>query len=66
MNIPLIVLLVINNWYLIHFTYFYSPYTKNIIKYLGTSSKNLIEGAVGLTSTKDLLDILWEKKLLTH
>ena len=58
MNIPLIVLLVINYWYLIHFTYLYCSYTKNRIKYLGTSSKSLIEGTVGLTSTKDLLDIL--------
>ena len=58
MNIPLILLLVINYWSSIHCTYFYCSYTKNKIKYLGTSSKTLIEGDVGLTSTKDLLDIL--------
>ena len=58
MYIPLIVLLVINDWYSIHFNYFCCSYTKNRIKYLSTSSKKLIEGAVGLTSTKDLLDIL--------
>ena len=58
MNIHIIVLLVINDWYPIHFTYFYCSYTKNRIKYLGTSSKSLIEGTVGLTSTKDLLDSL--------
>ena len=58
MNIPLIVLLVIDYWSSIYFTYFYCSYTKNKIKYLGTSSKKLIEGAVGLTSRKDLLDIL--------
>ena len=28
------------------------------MKYLGTSSKSLIEGAVSLTSNMDLLDIL--------
>ena len=28
------------------------------MKYMGTSSKSLIEGAVSLTSTKDLQDIL--------
>ena len=58
MNVPLIVLLVINYWYSIHFTYLYLSYTKNIMKYLGTSSKTFIEGAVSLTSTKDLQDIL--------
>ena len=58
MNIPLIVLLLIKYWYSIHFTYFYFSYTKNRIKYLGTSSKSLIEGAISLTSTKDLKDII--------
>ena len=58
MNTPLIVLLVINYWYSIHFTYFYCSYTKNGMKYLGTSTKSLIESAVSLTSTKDLQEIL--------
>ena len=65
MNIPLIVLLVIIGWYPIHFTYFYGSYTKNRIKYLGTSSKRLIEGPIGLTSTKDLLDLLVRQNI-TH
>ena len=63
MNIPLIVLLVINDWYSINFTYFYCSYTKNIMKYVGTSSKSLIEGAVSLTSPKDLLDILVKENI---
>ena len=58
MNIPLILLLVINHWYSIHFTYFYWSYTKNRLEYLGTSSKSLIEGAVSFTSTKYLQEIL--------
>ena len=58
MNNPLIVLLVINYWSSTHFTYFYCSYTNSNIKYLGTSSKNLIWGAFGLTSTEDMLDIL--------
>ena len=57
MNIPLIVLLVMNYWYSIHFTYLYCSYTKNIMKYLRKSSKSLIEGAFSLTSTKDLQQI---------
>ena len=63
MNIPIIVLLVINYWYLIHFTYFYCSYTNNIIEYLCTSSNSLIEGTVVVTSTKDLLDILVRKNI---
>ena len=58
MNIPLILLSVINFWYSIHFGSFYCSYTNNKMKYLGTSSKILIEGAVSLTSTKNLQDIL--------
>ena len=57
MNIPLIVLLVINYCYLNHFTYFYCSCTKNIMIHLGTSSRSFIEGSVRLTSTKDLQDI---------
>ena len=33
------------------------------MKYLGKSSKKLIEGAVSLTSTKDLLDIFLRKNI---
>ena len=44
----------INYWYSIHFSYVYCSYTKNIMKYLGISSKILIGGAVSLTSTKDM------------
>ena len=54
MNAPIVVLLLINYWYLIHFTYFYCYYTKNRIKYLGKSSRLLIKGDVRMTSTKDL------------
>ena len=63
MNIPLIVLLVINYWYLIHFTYLLWSYTKNRMEYLGTSSRSLIEGAVILTSKKDLQDIIVRENL---
>ena len=63
MNTPLIVLLVLNYWYSIHFTYFYCSYKNNRIKYLGTSSKNLIKGAVSLTSTKDLQEILLRENI---
>ena len=58
MNIPLIVLLVINYWYSIDFTCLYFSYIKNRMKNIGTSSKSFIEGAVSLTSTKDLQNIL--------
>ena len=63
MNTPLIVLLVLNYWYSIHFTYFYCSYKNNRIKYMGTSSKNLIKGAVSLTSTKDLQEILLRENI---
>ena len=58
MNIPLIVLLVINYWYSINFTCFCCSYKKNRMKYLVTSSKILIEGAVSLTSKKYLQYII--------
>ena len=65
MNIPLIVLLAINYWYPIHFTCFYYSYKNNRMKYLGTSSKNFIEGSVSLTSTKEMQDII-ERKNATY
>ena len=64
MNIPLIVLLIINYWYSIHFTYFCCSYTKNIMKYLSTSSRSLIEGNVSLTSTKDQQEILMRENII--
>ena len=65
MNIPLIVLLVIKYGYSIHFTCFYCSYKNNKIKYLGTSSKILIEGSVSLTHTKEMQDIL-ERQNVTY
>ena len=58
MNLPLILLLVMNYWYIIHFTYFYCSYTNNRMEYMGTSSISLIEGAVSLNFTKGLQDII--------
>ena len=64
MIIPLIVLFVINYGYLNNFTYFYCSYNKNKMKYLGPSSRSLIDGAVSLTFTKDLKDISLRQMLL--
>ena len=66
MNIPIIVLLVIICWYYINFTYLYCSYINNIKKYLDTSSKSLIEGAVIWTSTKDLQEIVVGENITYH
>ena len=58
-----IVFLVINYLYLINFTSFHCSYTKNRIKYLVTSSRSFIEGAVSLNFTKNLQDILLRKNV---